>query len=80
MIAPSSQLTKTDVLKEAQEALAGQLFHLRHRLACEYSDGLLLLRGRVTSYYQKQVAQEAVRRLNAVDRVVNQIEVVASNC
>jgi osmotically-inducible protein OsmY len=37
---------------------------------------LLLLRGRVSSYYQKQVAQEAVLRLDAVEQVINQIEVI----
>lgn len=76
MIAPSNTLCETDILHEAQEALANQLFHLRRNLSCEYSEGQLLLRGRVTSYYQKQVAQEAVLRLDAVEMVVNQIEVV----
>jgi hypothetical protein len=76
MIAPSDALAETDVLQEAQDALAGQLFHLRRNLSCEFREGLLLLRGRVSSYYHKQVAQEAVLRLEAVEQVVNQIEVV----
>ena len=76
MIAPSRQLRETTILQEARQALADQLFHLRKSLKCEYRDGRLLLMGRVTSYYQKQVAQEVVLRLDAVDQVVNQIEVV----
>ncbi len=76
MIAPSRQLRETTVLQEAHQALADQLFHLRKSLTCEYRDGRLLLMGRVTSYYQKQVAQEVVLRLEAVDQVVNQIEVI----
>jgi hypothetical protein len=76
MIAPSVPLPETDVLEEAHEALASQLFHLRRHLTCEFCDGLLLLKGRVASYYEKQVAQEAVLRLDAVEQVVNQIEVV----
>ena len=76
MIAPSLPLSDAEVLQEAHEALANQLFHLRRNLTCEYLDGLLVLKGRVTSYYHKQVAQEMVLRLDAVEQVVNQIEVV----
>jgi hypothetical protein len=77
MIAPAKNHCEADILEEAEKALADQLFYLRRHLTCEYRDGLLLLRGRVASYYQKQVAQEAVLRLDAVHRVVNHIEVVS---
>jgi osmotically-inducible protein OsmY len=36
------------------------------------------LRGHTDSYYQKQLAQEAVRRLDGVEAVVNEITVSAS--
>lgn len=49
--------------------LAGQ------RLHCETRDGNVTLRGTVTSYYQKQMAQEAVRRLQGVERIDNHLEV-----
>ena len=42
---------------------------------CEYERGVLLLRGRLATYYQKQVAQEAVRGLDGVVQIVNNIEV-----
>jgi len=45
------------------------------RLSCEYVHGVLLLHGRLSSYYLKQLAQEAVRGLEGVAQVVNQIEV-----
>jgi osmotically-inducible protein OsmY len=76
MIAPSDALSEIQVLEEAQDALHTQLFHLRRNLTVEFREGLLLLKGRVSSYYHKQVAQEAVLRLDAVEQVVNQIEVV----
>jgi osmotically-inducible protein OsmY len=76
MIATATQPRESEVLKQAQQALASQLFHLRQTLNCEFREGLLLLRGRVSSYYHKQVAQEAVLRLDAVEQVINQIEVV----
>jgi len=75
MIAP---ISKTDVCiaKQALTALDEKLFGLSQNIRCEFREGLLLLRGRVSSYYQKQVAQEAVRRLDAVDQIENQIVVV----
>lgn len=46
------------------------------RLQCEVQDGWLIIRGQVSSYYFKQLAQELVRSLVGVDRIVNQLEVV----
>jgi hypothetical protein len=42
---------------------------------CDCEDGVLCLRGRLSSYYHKQVAQEAVARVGGVIQVVNDIEV-----
>jgi len=41
----------------------------------EAREGHVVLRGTVRSYYQKQMAQEALRRLEGVDRIENQLEV-----
>ncbi|MBI3468421.1 MAG: BON domain-containing protein [Planctomycetes bacterium] len=43
---------------------------------CEHYEGLLALRGQVTSYYLKQQAQEAVRGLDGVDAIFNDLEVM----
>lgn len=40
-----------------------------------FEDGTLVLRGRVTSFYQKQMAQTAARRLPGVERIINELEV-----
>jgi len=45
------------------------------RVECHYCDGALVLRGRLPSYFLKQMAQEAVCSLDAIDEVVNEIEV-----
>jgi osmotically-inducible protein OsmY len=37
--------------------------------------GTLILSGRVTSFYQKQLAQTAACRLPGIDRIVNELEV-----
>jgi len=47
-------------------------------VSCEYDHGLLFLRGQVSCYYHKQIAQEAVSRIEAVTQVVNRIVVVSS--
>ncbi len=47
-------------------------------LTCECDDrGVLYLRGRLSSYYHKQLAQEAVADLPGVVEIVNQAEVVS---
>lgn len=46
------------------------------RIWCEFEEGKLFLRGQVPSFYYKQLAQEAVARLEGVSQVVNEIEVV----
>lgn len=43
---------------------------------CEFDQGRLLLRGQVSSFYFKQLAQEAVTGIEGVRQVVNEIEVV----
>jgi osmotically-inducible protein OsmY len=35
----------------------------------------VILHGVVSSYYQKQVAQEAIRRVEGVDEIDNRLEV-----
>src|SRR5690349_12169223 len=44
-------------------------------LKCECGQGILILRGRVSSYYDKQLAQESVRHLPGLKALVNVIEV-----
>jgi osmotically-inducible protein OsmY len=46
------------------------------RIFCEYDGGVLVLHGRLNSFFHKQLAQETVARIEGVERVVNKIEVV----
>lgn len=43
----------------------------------QVQEGMLVLRGRVTSFYQKQAAQLAVLRLPGITRIVNELDVDA---
>jgi osmotically-inducible protein OsmY len=47
-------------------------------VSCEYHAGVLLLRGRVPTYYLKQMAQEAVAGVEGVEEVVNETEVAGA--
>ena len=63
------------VLEAANDRLSRSTYPLLGRLACEYHDGVLVLSGRVRSFYEKQLAQESVRSLVGVDQIVNDVEV-----
>ena len=45
-------------------------------VACDCCEGRVVLTGRVTSYYLKQLAQEIVRKVDATATVENRLRVV----
>jgi len=63
-------------LAEAAEGRLRKSGHFGLRsVSCESRQGVLVLRGRVSSYYCKQLAQELVRRINGAETIVNRVEV-----
>ena len=61
--------------QRVQSALTGQAGVPQRNLRFEANEGCVTLHGTVHSYYQKQMAQEALRRLEGVQTIDNQIEV-----
>lgn len=61
--------------QRVQSALTGQPGVPQRNLRFEASEGRVTLHGTVHSYYQKQMAQEALRRLEGVQSIDNKIEV-----
>lgn len=59
----------------AETALQQSGYHSVGKLDCEVVDGTVVLSGRVTSYYQKQIAQTVVMKLDAVKEVENRLQV-----
>jgi osmotically-inducible protein OsmY len=49
--------------------IAGRTLHF------EASQGKVVLRGTVASYYQKQMAQEMLRGVEGVERIENELQV-----
>lgn len=71
MLPPETEI----YLRQAEKALRGQS-HLRQypvRLHCTESG--LQLEGRVSSFYEKQMAQETLRQFDAQIAIDNQLEV-----
>jgi osmotically-inducible protein OsmY len=69
---------KQAVQAEAQSRLRKSGYHELHVVSCEFHEGVLTLRGRVSSFYLKQVAQEVIRRLEGAEEVNNRLEVAES--
>lgn len=60
----------------ASEILRSSSYHPVRRVSCEVRDRVLILRGRVPSFYMKQLAQTVVRDLlNAGLLIDNRVEV-----
>ena len=75
-IAPRAESPVCRVTKQAQELLRTSPYRPVRRVACAFHDGRLVLRGRLRTFFHKQLAQEAVARVDGVCQVVNEIEVV----
>lgn len=48
----------------------------RRKVRLESDAGRVTLRGEVDSFFQKQMAQEAIRRIDGVREIQNELEVV----
>jgi osmotically-inducible protein OsmY len=59
----------------AMERLRDSPYNAMRRVSCECKHGVLFLRGRLFSFYEKQVAQETVAGIDGVTQVVNEVEV-----
>ena len=74
--APARDVTADEVHALARASLERTGYSFARTVSCEYDQGVLVLRGRVPSFYLKQLAHAQVRGLAGVDQVVNQIDVV----
>ncbi|WP_197998392.1 BON domain-containing protein [Gimesia maris] len=60
----------------ARRLLLSSVYREVRGLACETCEGTLILRGQISSWHQKQVAQETLRHLPDIRKIVNNVEVV----
>ncbi len=63
------------VVESARRRLSRSCYRQIRQVICRYHEGVLFLHGHLSSYYLKQLAQEAVQGLEGVEEIVNCIEV-----
>ena len=62
-------------LLEIRHRLCATGHHILRQIECEYSSGVVVLRGCVPTYYLKQIAQSVLLTRPIVEEVVNLINV-----
>ncbi len=73
-------ISSGEFLQRVDLAIKGSPHLVGHHVSCEHQQGTVILHGTVNSFYQKQMAQEALRNLDGVQRIVNLLEVHWDNC
>ena len=68
-------VASNDFVQRLDSAIKGNPHLSGHQVFCHEEGGTVILQGRVRSYYQKQMAQEALRNLEGVERIVNDLQV-----
>jgi osmotically-inducible protein OsmY len=64
-----------EIAEAARQVLRQSPYFELHDVSCEFSGGVLTLRGRVPSYHLKQIAQASVADVPGVVEVHNRVEV-----
>lgn len=64
-----------DLLHRVDLAIKQNPHLSRHQVFCQEESGIIILHGRVSTFFQKQMAQESLKRLEGVEKVINQLEV-----
>jgi osmotically-inducible protein OsmY len=70
----SATLT-TPLFERINAALMSNPHVPSRQVSVEAADGHVVLKGSVRSFFQKQMAQEAIRRIDGVQRIENLLEV-----
>jgi hypothetical protein len=75
--AHTSDERQRHILQAAKARLRGNPDLARANVSCAYFQGVLTLRGALSSSYLKELAQEAVGHVEGVERIENRIRVIA---
>lgn len=71
-------VAKLELAQRAQEALGKSPIHSHRFIDVAHDGARLILRGRVSSFYHKQLAQEVVRGLAGGVEIINSLEVIST--
>lgn len=67
--------TACPFFEQVRGALTSSPYLSAKQFRIEAADGLVRLEGTVSSFHQKQMAQEVLRRVDGVERIENQLQV-----
>lgn len=71
--------SRGDLAAEVEMRLQASPHLCLRSVTCDQRERILVLRGRVPSYYHKQLAQELVRQIAGTFAIVNVVEVAGAN-
>jgi len=74
-----SDVASERALTHIRRRLCSTGYHVLREIECECSDGVVVLRGSVSTYYLKQIAQATLLGDPAIKTVVNLIEVSSND-
>lgn len=63
------------LLHRVDQAIQKNPHSIRSRIYLESAPGKVILRGKVDSFYQKQMIQESLRNLEGIESIANLLEV-----
>ena len=66
----------TSITEIAEGRFQSSSYPCLRKISCVDHGGVLILRGRVSSFFHKQIAQTLVGDIEGVKEVINQIEVI----
>ena len=61
----------------ANSILQSSSYHSIRQVSCSFQNGVLMIDGSLPSFHMKQLAQDALRGIEGVDKIVNRIEVTS---
>ena len=69
-------ILRDQAVVQAEALLRASPYLPLRNLICEYHEGVLTIRGRVPTFYLKQLAQAYLQKLAIAEEINNQVEVV----
>lgn len=64
-----------ELLQRVDNAIKRSPHLTGHHVFCQEEAGVVVLHGQVKTFFQKQMAQETLRKVDGVEKVVNELEV-----
>ncbi len=66
---------RSDLVERIEKALSRNPYVPKRRLRIETHAGRVVVRGVVQSYFQKQMVQETLRKVEGIEEICNELEV-----